>query len=681
VEAALNQRAIIGAFFLLQATLFGQNMPLGQECRVNTRLDGYQGLPRILSLSNGDLFICWGGPDRSDYSPGLFGRLFSSDEAMFGSEFGINTHVEGGQENVQMALLLNGNFLICWESGSQDGSEKSIDGQLFSPDGGRLGPEFHIYSSTEDWPSNIQAASLADGGFAVCWENDGYGGLPKGVYVRLFSSDGSAVGPECRMNAHAEDSCSLPRIVPLPDGGFTACWLVGGPDGFLRNAVCRSFLRESQTFSQELRITPQTAAFLQNLRATSLTDGRSLVSWECWGRDGSDWGVYGQLFSADGVRLGQEFQINTVTDGSQIYHQTALLTSGRFVVCWGTLLQGGTWKGGFGQLFSSEGGKIGREFLVSDRPFVFSLLPQIAALSNGGFTVVWGGWNGNRPGRDVFGQLFSPEGDRVHGEFRVNTHVDESQDCPCPAPLPNGDFFVCWMSSSQDGSDNDIYAKRLPNSPRTHTLERFGLLAPSNDSSIRTVDPVLIWRQPSPSIVCYPWELHYTLFVDEDPGFSSPRLAEQDQDTTAALCDLKPGTTYFWKVLAKNLAGDSLWSSTTNAFFVAQDAVSGVEYEKRKNPAEYALYSNYPNPFNAETVIRFDMPSSGNVVISIRDVNGRLVRCLLSESRNAGNYSVSWDGRDGAGRPVPSGIYICRMEAQSGTGQRFGWSVKMGLVR
>jgi flagellar hook assembly protein FlgD len=63
------------------------------------------------------------------------------------------------------------------------------------------------------------------------------------------------------------------------------------------------------------------------------------------------------------------------------------------------------------------------------------------------------------------------------------------------------------------------------------------------------------------------------------------------------------------------------------------------------------------------------------------DVNGRLVRVLVSESRTSGNYSVKWDGRDSAGISVPSGIYVCRMEVRSADGRRFTQSVKMGLVR
>jgi hypothetical protein len=171
------------------------------------------------------------------------------------------------------------------------------------------------------------------------------------------------------------------------------------------------------------------------------------------------------------------------------------------------------------------------------------------------------------------------------------------------------------------------------------------------------------------------------VYIDQNPNFTSSEIKEVEGDTTLILENLKPGITYFWKVLAKNIAGDSLWSSNTNGFFVSQDATSGVEEEQLAKPKDFTLHQNYPNPFNPETSIRFDMPESGFVLISMYDVSGRLVRVLLSESRTAGSHSVKWDGKDQAGIAVPSGIYVCRMEVRSSDGQRFMQSVKMGLVR
>jgi flagellar hook assembly protein FlgD len=75
------------------------------------------------------------------------------------------------------------------------------------------------------------------------------------------------------------------------------------------------------------------------------------------------------------------------------------------------------------------------------------------------------------------------------------------------------------------------------------------------------------------------------------------------------------------------------------------------------------LFQNYPNPFSPETQIAFDLPSAGRAEIRIYDAKGRLIRMLIDEKRPAGLNSVSWDGRDGTGRAVATGVYFYSLTA------------------
>jgi flagellar hook assembly protein FlgD len=80
-------------------------------------------------------------------------------------------------------------------------------------------------------------------------------------------------------------------------------------------------------------------------------------------------------------------------------------------------------------------------------------------------------------------------------------------------------------------------------------------------------------------------------------------------------------------------------------------------------PARVALGVNRPNPFNPATVIPFELPAEGHVVLEIYDVRGRLVRRLLAERLPAGFHAVTWDGRDQVGHGVASGVYISMLRA------------------
>ncbi len=90
----------------------------------------------------------------------------------------------------------------------------------------------------------------------------------------------------------------------------------------------------------------------------------------------------------------------------------------------------------------------------------------------------------------------------------------------------------------------------------------------------------------------------------------------------------------------------------------------------------YSLSSNYPNPFNPVTTIRFTVPVSSHVCIDIYDVTGRKVRVLVDRKAEMGTFQATWDGRNNNGELVESGVYFARMAAGSYSAVR-----KMILLR
>ena len=68
-----------------------------------------------------------------------------------------------------------------------------------------------------------------------------------------------------------------------------------------------------------------------------------------------------------------------------------------------------------------------------------------------------------------------------------------------------------------------------------------------------------------------------------------------------------------------------------------------------------------PNPFARATTLRFSMGSARNIHVDIHDVRGSRVRALAHTVLGAGTHAMTWDGRDDGGRPVPVGIYFCRL--------------------
>lgn len=91
--------------------------------------------------------------------------------------------------------------------------------------------------------------------------------------------------------------------------------------------------------------------------------------------------------------------------------------------------------------------------------------------------------------------------------------------------------------------------------------------------------------------------------------------------------------------------------------------VAGV-LELQSTPREFALHQNFPNPFNPDTTIKYDLAESADVTLQIYNVLGQVVRTLVaSEAQNAGRYQIRWNGMDDRGVPVSSGIYFYQISA------------------
>jgi len=95
-------------------------------------------------------------------------------------------------------------------------------------------------------------------------------------------------------------------------------------------------------------------------------------------------------------------------------------------------------------------------------------------------------------------------------------------------------------------------------------------------------------------------------------------------------------------------------------------------------PREFFLAENYPNPFNPATVISYGLPRDSQVRLEIFNILGQRVRILTGGMQRAGYRQVVWDGSDGAGQAVSSGVYFYRLTTADGS---FSQSRKMLLVK
>ena len=110
--------------------------------------------------------------------------------------------------------------------------------------------------------------------------------------------------------------------------------------------------------------------------------------------------------------------------------------------------------------------------------------------------------------------------------------------------------------------------------------------------------------------------------------------------------------------------------------------VSDIAFQDKTKPTEFTLAANYPNPFNPETMISFDLPIDGNVSLTVFDVLGRYVTTLSRGPHTAGTHSVKWAGLDERGIPAGSGVYVYVLTVRNSDNPRlFTQSRRMVLIR
>ena len=323
-----------------------------------------------------------------------------------------------------------------------------------------IGAGFQINTYSTTYQSNGRAAALGDGTVIAVWDSDGQDGSGHGVYGQRLDAQGNKIGSEFRINTFTSGSQNNPAVEALPNGGFVVAWMSAGQDGSSDGVYAQRYDAAGNAVGGEFRINDYTNNQQQSPDITVLANGNVLFEYMSRNQDGSGTGVFGRLFDANGNPLGGSFQINPTSANDQHNQRVDALTDGGFIAVWGA--DDGSQKGVFGQRYDATGARVGGEFRANTQTSDYQYDASVAGLEGGGFVVAWnsgGGQDGS--GQGVFGQRYDSAGNRVGGEFRINSYTTGDQAVPTAVALGDGGFLVGWTSNGQDGSGAGVYAQRF----------------------------------------------------------------------------------------------------------------------------------------------------------------------------------------------------------------------------
>ncbi|OGB68392.1 MAG: hypothetical protein A2Y94_04410 [Caldithrix sp. RBG_13_44_9] len=160
---------------------------------------------------------------------------------------------------------------------------------------------------------------------------------------------------------------------------------------------------------------------------------------------------------------------------------------------------------------------------------------------------------------------------------------------------------------------------------------------------------------------------------------SSYRVVSSDRVVgyLQSLFGITPGNLFIDTVSVFQVVKEYVEQIDTLNFTSNGHILVGIENTKPASTIEnFELLQNYPNPFNPETVISWQSAVGNRVQLKIFNLLGQEIRTLVDQWQEAGNHSVTWNGRNDAGQVIGSGIYFYKIVA--GNEQR---TKKMILMR
>lgn len=155
------------------------------------------------------------------------------------------------------------------------------------------------------------------------------------------------------------------------------------------------------------------------------------------------------------------------------------------------------------------------------------------------------------------------------------------------------------------------------------------------------------------------YKINFTIKPSNAPGYVFVAALSKFTNYDSAAVDLR-------------ISVEDLMGNSTEFTFLPAFAVGKFEGKQSPDaeppffiPSSYKLHQNFPNPFNPETIISFDLPEKAKVSLKIFDILGREVRTLVNEEYDKGLFKVNWNGKNNMGEKLASGIYIYQIRVNN----------------
>jgi hypothetical protein len=271
---------------------------------------------------------------------GIYIRRFDTVGNPLANPALVNTLTDDDQTTPRIAVSSDGTFLVIWQSDESDpgaggATRRWVRGQAFDMNGQPDGTEQLINDISTGRNTEVDAdvAALTGGGYVVVWEMEPAAGSDtnRHIQARLVGANGLPNGASFVANSTIGESEVDPAVTELDDGGFFIAWSNGGIVGRRFNSIAVPQGDDGQlnTNDEGTETDPDLA---RN------TDGRILLVWADSAAPGD---VQGRMFNPGMNPLGNDFRLNTLTEGNQRPVRAGNYGSLGFLVAWESSVSAG----------------------------------------------------------------------------------------------------------------------------------------------------------------------------------------------------------------------------------------------------------------------------------------------------------------------------------------------------
>jgi hypothetical protein len=477
---------------------------------------------------------------------------------------------------------------------------------------GALIPDFRVNDD-----STIRSQGSPDigvdgqGNFIIVWQdsrNEPNNNSGR-VYCQRFSFDGTRLGVNFGIG---HDTSGGPKIAVLKNGRFIVVWRAQYKGN--RDIYCQRFETNGTPLNQPNKINDITVATytpdIGGIGTDSL--GNFVIVWTDYRNGGLMYpNVYGQRYDSLGTKLGNNFRINEVLNTAG-FPGLEINKDGSFIAAWMDSRISGVKI--FMQRYDRFGNTIGINERVDDDPNNgYKSGPDVASDGKGYFVIAFADER-YVPNLSILSyQLYDSSGNKIGVNLRADNGNSDNRGNAKVSMQSDGKFFISW--SEYFGTKGIPFGRRFE---KNGTPIGNNFQIPNNINFSNSGSCVI--------------------------SLLNLRIYSSWQDTRNGNWDVFGNVRSF-------INPDSILVSVSHNPIIVK---------------EFKMYPAYPNPFNPNTKIKFDLPieyrnKKSEVRLSIFDILGREVAILVNEKLSPGTFEVQWNAEN-----YSSGLYFVKLTIETG---------------